>query len=167
MPAQHPLTLSLQQPDGRHRTLLTRARVRRWVGHAIDRPAQLAVRIVGEDEALALNRDYRGKPYATDVLTFAYEALPELHADVVLCAAVVEQQARASKLGLEAHYAHLIVHGCLHALGMDHVKARDARRMEACETSILAALGYADPWADSEPARPQRVARGGHTRELK
>jgi probable rRNA maturation factor len=158
------LTLSLQQPDGRHRALLTRARVRRWVGRAIDRPAQLAVRIVDEGEALALNRDYRGKPYATDVLTFAYETLPELQADVVLCAAVVEQQARASKLGLEAHYAHLIVHGCLHALGMEHDKVRDARRMQARETSILASLGYADPWAGS---RPTRAERAGHTRELK
>jgi probable rRNA maturation factor len=141
------LTLSLQQPDGQHRALLTRARVRRWAQAALDSDAELTFRIVGSIEALALNRDFRAKAYATNVLTFAYARKPLVVADIVLCADVVAREAREQRLPLEAHYAHLVVHGVLHAQGMDHERAAQAKRMEARESALLMALGYADPYA--------------------
>jgi probable rRNA maturation factor len=141
------LTLSLQQPDGQHRVLLTRARVRRWAQAALDSDAELTFRIVGSNEALALNRDFRAKAYATNVLTFDYARKPLVVADIVLCADVVAREAREQRLPLEAHYAHLVVHGVLHAQGMDHERAAQAKRMEARESSLLLALGYADPYA--------------------
>jgi probable rRNA maturation factor len=141
------LRLSLQMPDGRHRAWLPRHRVQRWLRAALDAPAELAVRIVGEAEARALNRDYRGRDYPTNVLTFDYAHAPVVQADLVLCAPVVEREARAAKRPLDAHYAHLLVHGALHAQGWDHeTSAADARRMEARETAVLAALGFADPY---------------------
>ena len=141
------LTLSLQFAAAAHRALLPRHRVARWIRAALDAPAEIAVRIVGTDEGRALNRDYRGKDYATNVLTFDYERAPVVVADLVLCAPVVEREAAEQGLTLEAHYAHLLVHGTLHAQGFDHEKARDATRMESRETQILAALGFADPYA--------------------
>ncbi len=141
------LTLSLQQPDGQHRALLTRARVRRWAQAALDSDAELTFRIVGSIEALALNRDFRAKAYATNVLTFDYARKPRVVADIVLCADVVAREALEQRLPLEAHYAHLVVHGVLHAQGMDHARAAQAQRMEARESALLLALGYADPYA--------------------
>lgn len=141
------LTLSLQQPDGRHRDILTRTAVRRWVRAALRAPAQLTVRVVGEVEARALNRDYRSKDYATNVLTFAYQTEPAVQADLVLCAPVLEDEARAQRIDLTAHYAHLLVHGALHAQGFDHERAADARRMQALESQVMQALGFADPYA--------------------
>jgi probable rRNA maturation factor len=141
------LTLSLQQPDGQHRALLTRARVRRWALAALNSDAALTVRIAGSDEALALNRDFRGRAYATNVLTFDYARAPQVVADIVLCADVVAREARELQRPLEAHYAHLVVHGVLHAQGMDHERAAQAKQMEARETAILQALGYANPYA--------------------
>jgi probable rRNA maturation factor len=141
------LTLSLQQPDGQHRALLTRARVRRWAEAALDSDAELTFRIVGSIEALALNRDFRAKAYATNVLTFDYARKPLVVADIVLCADVVAREAREQRLPLEAHYAHLVVHGVLHAQGMDHERAAQAKRMEARESALLMTLGYADPYA--------------------
>jgi probable rRNA maturation factor len=141
------LTLSLQQPDGQHRALLTRARVRRWALAALNSDAELTVRIVNSDEALALNRDFRAKADATNVLTFDYARAPQVVADIVLCADVVAREAREMQQSLEAHYAHLVVHGVLHAQGMDHERAAQAKRMEARESAILQALGYADPYA--------------------
>ena len=105
------------------------------------------MRIVDADEGQALNRDYRGRDYATNVLTFDYQREPVVVADLVLCAPVVEHEAREQGRALEAHYAHLLVHGALHAQGFDHEKARDARVMEAREVEILARLGFADPYA--------------------
>jgi probable rRNA maturation factor len=140
------LVLSLQQPDARHRRVLARARVRRWVQRALERDAELTLRIVEVDEALALNRDYRGKAYATNVLTFDYAREPRVVADIVLCAAVVEAEARAQGKELADHYAHLVVHGVLHAQGWDHERADDARRMEAREVEVLAGLGVGDPY---------------------
>jgi probable rRNA maturation factor len=142
-----PLTLSLQQPDPRHRTTLARRRVARWIGWALETPAQITVRIVGEVEGRALNKAYRRKDYATNVLTFDYERAPVVVADLVLCAPVVAREAKAQGKSLEAHYAHLLVHGALHAQGYDHERARDAKVMEARERELLAALGYGDPYA--------------------
>ena len=147
MRAERPaLRLSLQQPDGRHRQVLTRHRVTRWIRAALDAPAEITVRIVDADEARALNRDYRAKDYATNVLTFDYQRLPTVMADLVLCAPVVALEAREQDTSLEAHYAHLLVHGTLHAQGWDHQRAAHARAMEAHESALLLALGFADPY---------------------
>jgi len=144
------LRLSLQQPDGRHRAVLARHRVARWIRAALEAPAEITVRIVGEDEGRALNRGYRRRDYATNVLTFDYQREPVVVADLVLCAPVVAREAREQRKSLEAHYAHLLVHGALHAQGWDHQRSAQARRMEARETSLLAALGYADPYRPTQ-----------------
>jgi probable rRNA maturation factor len=130
-----------------HRRLLTAARVRKWVGMALAAPAEIAVRVVGADEGQALNREYRGKDYATNVLTFDYTREPVVTADLVLCAPVVEREAKEQGKTLEAHYAHLLVHGALHAQGYDHESGdRDALEMEALEILLLGALGYGNPY---------------------
>jgi probable rRNA maturation factor len=141
------LQLSLQFADKAHRALLPRHRVARWLRAALGAPAQIAVRIVGADEGRALNRDWRGKDKATNVLTFDYETAPLVVADLVLCAPVVEREARAEGKAIEAHYAHLLVHGVLHAQGWAHERAAEARRMEARESAIVQALGFPDPYA--------------------
>jgi probable rRNA maturation factor len=141
------LKLSLQFADARHRALLPRHRVALWIRAALARPAEIAVRIVGLDEGRALNRDYRGRDRATNVLTFDYEREPVIVADVVLCAPLVEAEARERGIDVAAHYAHLLVHGTLHAQGHDHEHAAAARLMEARESELLLALGFADPYA--------------------
>lgn len=146
------LTLTLQFADDRHRALLPRARVARWLRAALAGPATLTVRIVDADEGLALNRDFRGGDHATNVLTFAYEAEPEVVADLVLCAPVVEREAGELGVAVAAHYAHLLVHGALHAQGFDHKDEAEAVRMEAHETHVLAGLGFADPYAGRRAA---------------
>jgi len=106
------------------------------------------VRIVGEEEGRTLNREYRHKDYATNVLTFDYVQEPAIEADLVLCAPVVEREAKEQKIDLVAHYAHLLVHGTLHAQGYDHEDdGPEAACMEARETGVLAGLGFADPYA--------------------
>lgn len=145
--ARPTLALSLQFADARHRAQLPRHKVARWIRAALDVPAQITVRLVDEDEGRALNRDFRAKDYATNVLTFDYEGEPVVVADLVLCAPVVEREATEQGRALEAHYAHLLVHGALHAQGWDHEDEAEAREMEARESSLLAALGYPDPYA--------------------
>jgi probable rRNA maturation factor len=145
------LRLSLQQPDGRHRRTLARHRVARWIRAALEAPAEITVRIVGEEEGRALNRDYRRRDYPTNVLTFDYQRDPVIRADVVLCAPVVAREAREQGKALAAHYAHLLVHGTLHAQGWEHEDARQARRMQAREAAILAALGVANPFRPGAP----------------
>jgi len=141
------LRLSLQMPDARHRAELPRHRVARWLRAALLAPAEITVRVVGEDEGRRLNRDYRGKDYATNVLTFDYAAAPLVQADLVLCAPVVEREARAARRPLQAHYAHLLVHGALHAQGFEHeTSTADAEAMEARESALMQALGFADPY---------------------
>ena len=140
------LQLSLQMPDGRHRAQLARHRVARWVRAALELPGEISVRIVDEDEGRRLNREFRGKDYATNVLTFDYSHEPVVAADLVLCAPVVEREAQEAGLPLEAHYAHLLVHGTLHAQGYDHETAAEARVMEGRESELLPQLGFADPW---------------------
>ncbi|MBL8453573.1 MAG: rRNA maturation RNase YbeY [Zoogloea sp.] len=133
----------------------SRVEFRRWLRAAEPGAARVTVRIVDEDEARELNRDYRGKDYATNVLTFAYgegddmplpEGLP-LMGDLVLCRQVVEREAAEQGKALDAHYAHLSVHGMLHLQGFDHLEDAEADDMEARERQILAGLGYADPYA--------------------
>lgn len=141
------LRLSLQFADASHRALLPRHRVARWLRASLQTPAQITVRIVGADEGRELNRRFRRKDYATNVLTFGYQHEPVVVADLVLAAPVVEREAREQGLDLTAHYAHLLVHGVLHAQGMDHERTRDARRMQARETEVLGGLGFADPYA--------------------
>jgi probable rRNA maturation factor len=140
------LQLSLQMPDARHRAWLPRHRVARWVRAALDAPAQITVRIVDDDEALALNRQWRGQDHATNVLTFDYAHGPQVVADLVLCAPVVERESRRARKDLAAHYAHLLVHGTLHAQGFDHQTAAEAAAMEARESAILLGLGFDDPY---------------------
>ena len=142
------LTLSLQFADPTPRAQLPRHRVARWIRAALAAPAEITVRIVGDAEGQALNRDYRGKDYATNVLTFDYETEPMVVADLVLAAGVVEREAAELGIAVADHYAHLLVHGALHAQGYDHEDDEaEAERMEAREREILAGLGFADPYA--------------------
>ncbi len=141
------LSLSLQMPDARHRAALPRHRVARWLRAALGLPAQITVRIVDANEARRLNRQFRAKDYATNVLTFDYAREPLVLADLVLCAPVVESEALAAGVPLPAHYAHLLVHGALHAQGFDHEgSVAEAEIMEARESAVLLALGFADPY---------------------
>jgi probable rRNA maturation factor len=141
------LRLSVQYPEGREGAP-TRPQVRRWVRAACAIPAEVTVRFVGADEGRTLNRDYRGRDYATNVLSFPYESGTTLMGDLVLCLPVLEREAREQGKSPEAHSAHLIVHGMLHLQGHDHETGRaDAERMEALEREILADLGYPDPYA--------------------
>ncbi|NKI95925.1 rRNA maturation RNase YbeY [Rhizobacter sp. SG703] len=144
--ARDDLSLSLQFADASHRAELPRHKVARWIRAALAAPGEITVRIVDADEGRALNRDYRGKDYATNVLTFDYSHAPVVVADLILCAPVVEAEARAQGIALQAHYAHLLVHGTLHAQGHDHEQEDEAVEMEAEETRILAGLGVADPY---------------------
>ena len=145
------LTLSLQfgslKDAARHRAALPRHTVTRCIRHALDADAEITVRIVDAEEGQALNRDFRGKDYATNVLTFDYATEPVVMADLVLCAPVVAREAKEQKKTLAAHYAHLLVHGTLHAQGWDHeTSEEDAEAMEAREIQILAGLGIKSPY---------------------
>jgi probable rRNA maturation factor len=141
------LSLSLQFADPVHRALLPRHKVLRWMRAALEAPAEITVRIVGENEGRELNKSFRSKDYATNVLTFDYEHEPVVIADLVLCAPVVEREAKEQRIDLAAHYAHLLVHGTLHAQGYDHEQDDEAAAMEARESEVLQALGFDDPYA--------------------
>jgi probable rRNA maturation factor len=145
------LSLSLQFGDikdaARHRAALPRHSVARSIRHALESDAEITVRIVDAKEGQALNRDYRNKDYATNVLTFDYTQAPLVTADLVLCAPVVAKEAKENKKTLAAHYAHLLVHGTLHAQDYDHeTSAADADAMEAREIAVLAGLGIKNPY---------------------
>ncbi len=152
MSAKNKLTLSVQYPDPRLQESITRQKVRRWVQAALLGPAELTVRFVDAEEGRVLNRDYRAKDYATNVLTFAYNEGEEIgdaeptRADIILCTDVLETEAAAQKKTIEEHAAHLVVHGVLHAQGYGHDDDEEALEMEQLERDILAALGYPDPY---------------------
>ncbi len=146
------LALSLQftrfAQVAEHRLALPRHWVIRALRHALVRPAELTVRIVDADEGRSLNDQFRQKDYATNVLTFDYAQSPVVMADLVLCAPVVAQEAKAQGKTLKAHYTHLLVHGALHAQGWDHEQSTaEAEAMEAQEVLILSRLGLPNPYA--------------------
>jgi probable rRNA maturation factor len=127
--------------------------IRQWVMQALPAEhsaAELTIRIVDEAEITALNMQYRGKDGPTNVLSFPYEAIPgvdtELLGDVVICAPVVARESIAQNKPLEAHWAHLVIHGVLHLLGYEHKQQDEAVRMESTETELLAGLGYQNPY---------------------
>ena len=148
------LTLSIQNASAAE-ALPTRAQIRQWAEAALQpgiAKAEITFRIVDAEEGQALNRDYRGKDYATNVLTFTFDdempAIPGLPllGDIVLCAPVVAREAAEQAITLEAHYCHLVVHGVLHLRGFDHIEEDEAEAMEARETQIVTSLGYDDPY---------------------
>ena len=126
----------------------TRPQFRKWVKAALTRDAEIVLRIVDEAEARSLNRNFRGKDYATNVLTFVYGDAQPLSGDIVLCAPVVEKEARQQHKNLTAHYAHLTAHGVLHLQGWNHENEPDAVAMEQLETAIITKLGYDDPYQE-------------------
>lgn len=161
---KHKLSLSVQYPDDRLKDTLPRWRLRRWVKSALQMDAVITLRFVDTEEGLALNSAYRGKDYATNVLTFPYEepvdfmpdacnAVPSnngtgttAYADIVLCTDVLIREAEEQHKTLIEHAAHLVIHGTLHAQGYDHIDDDEAETMEALETEILAKLGFEDPY---------------------
>ncbi|VVE29878.1 Endoribonuclease YbeY [Pandoraea cepalis] len=161
---RHALTLTHQFVAGpafaTHKALLTRTTLRRWVQAALLADAELTLRFVGAEEGQTLNRGYRGKDYATNVLTFAYAQHDSdpVTGDIVLCCPVVEREANEQGITLEAHYAHLIVHGVLHAQGYDHEADDEAQEMEGLEAEILTGLGYADPYLVEKPPKSRTPA---------
>jgi probable rRNA maturation factor len=124
----------------------SRRKLRAWAQAALARDARVTLRIVDGHEGRSLNRRFRGRDYATNVLTFVYQDRSGLAGDIALCAPVIEREARAGAIALDAHYAHLVVHGMLHLQGYDHVASRDAKAMETHERAILKRLGYPDPY---------------------
>ncbi len=150
--------LSLAVQYGIDDPQLARWRIRRWVQGALAMSdtrevsrLNLTVRLVGKAEGKSLNRTYRHKDYATNVLTFQYDAMAQdaglIMGDVVICTPVLKQEAKAQKKPYLHHAAHLVVHGTLHALGYDHIQKREAAQMEQLERQILVRFGIADPYA--------------------
>ena len=137
------------QRASRAKHIPTDVRIRKWARAAIGGDAQVTVRYVATAEGRRLNREYRRRDYATNVLTFIYGKNP-LAGDVVICAPVVAHEAAEQGKGLDAHHAHMLVHGLLHLQGFDHETERDAQRMERRERTILARLGFGDPYARGE-----------------
>lgn len=124
----------------------------RWARAALVGGGEIAIRLVETDEGQALNKEYRGKDYATNVLSFPYDTEPVVSGDLVICPDVVAREAAEQNKPLAAHYAHLVVHGMLHLQGWDHENDDDAQAMEEEETEILAAMGYPDPYLDDRAA---------------
>jgi len=158
----HKLSLAVQYACDA-RIMPKRAQLRRWVKTALQRDVRMTLRIVDEAEGRELNKNYRGKDYATNVLTFVYDDEPTppglplsgeeiLSGDVVICAPVVEQEAAAQHKELLAHYAHLAIHAALHLQGYDHLNDIDAAEMEALETALMLKLHYPDPYQTTQIA---------------
>jgi probable rRNA maturation factor len=151
MPARSKLSLSVQYADPRLKAMIPRERLRRWAQAALLAPAELTIRFVDAEEGRRLNRDYRGKDYATNVLTFAYTENQDdepTQADIILCTDVLEREAQQQNIPIQSHTAHLVVHGVLHAQGYDHETGAEAVEMEQLETAILAGLGLPDPYVN-------------------
>ncbi len=149
MAVKNKLTLSVQYPDPRLQALLTRPLLRKTVQTAIFFPAELTLRFVDAEEGRVLNKDYRGKDYATNVLTFAYTEDSDAEvtqADIILCTDVLQKEAAEQNKSVLEHAQHLVVHGVLHAQGYDHENDEDAEEMEALEIEILASLGLPNPY---------------------
>jgi probable rRNA maturation factor len=127
--------------------LPSRTQLRRWAAAALMQDADVTIRIVGAAEGRRLNREFRARDYATNVLTFPYPDQKPLAGDIVLCAPVLEREAHEQGKRLAAHYAHLTVHGMLHLQGHDHERAAQARAMERLESEIVTRLRYPDPYA--------------------
>lgn len=145
MSEEHKLSLSVQYASNA-KEMPTRQQFRRWVKVALEQDVQIALRIVDAIEGRALNLSYRNKDYATNVLTFVYDDTDPLYADVVICAPVVEREAKEQGKDLFAHYAHLTLHAALHLQGYDHEKKREAEKMEARETALMLKLRYPAPY---------------------
>ena len=128
------------------RELPTRQQFRRWVKAALQQDLHCTLRVVDENEGRVLNRDFRGKDYATNVLTFVYDETEPLSGDIVICAPVVEKEATEQGKQLQAHYAHMTLHSVLHLQGYDHENEADAVEMEALETAFMLKLGYPAPY---------------------
>lgn len=149
MRAPHSLKLMVQYAT-KDSDVPTRPQFRRWVKAALMQPAEITLRLVNENEGRELNRDFRDKDYATNVLTFAYNDTAPLSGDIVLCAPVVNREAEQQCKNRIAHYAHLTIHGILHLQGYDHIEDADAIEMERLETQILNKLGYHDPYTEHD-----------------
>lgn len=131
------------------KSIPTLAQFKLWARKALRTDAQVALRITDEEEARAFNSEYRGKDYATNVLTFPLTDSPFIIADILICAPVVFKEAAEQGKSVEAHFAHLTVHGVLHAHGYDHEKEAPALLMEGIESQIMVSLGYPDPYAET------------------
>jgi len=156
------LTLSVQCAVAT-RGLPVRSTLRRWLLAALERDASVTLRFVGEPEGRQLNTQFRGKGYATNVLTFVYDERSHdaphdapLAGDIVICVPVARREARAAGRPLRAHLAHLVVHGVLHLQGYDHERNRDAARMERREADLLRRFRYSDPYASNDDAMRAR-----------
>lgn len=134
------------------RNIPAAARIRQWARAALAADAEITIRIVGQAEGRRLNRCYRRKDYATNVLTFVFRDSPPYAGDLALCAPVITREARAQRKPVAAHYAHMVVHGVLHLQGYDHENEKDAAVMERRERTLLARFGYPDPYRTA-PAR--------------
>lgn len=148
-PAAPRLSLSIQLETDPGACPADRPQLRRWARAALSRDAVLSLRLVDEAEARSLNAQFRGRDYATNVLTFAYDEAPAdgpVEADIVICLPVVASEARSQRKPMRDHLAHLVVHGVLHAQGLDHENDADAAEMEARETAVLRRFGIADPY---------------------
>jgi probable rRNA maturation factor len=141
----HKLSLAVQYASVA-RQLPTRAQFRRWVKAALQDDVKVTVRIVDEPEARELNNNYRGKDYATNVLTFVYDEAGTVSGDIVICAPVVEKEAAVQHKDILGHYAHLTIHAALHLQGYEHERDKDAAEMETLETALMLKLGYPDPY---------------------
>jgi len=139
------LNLSIQYGVAK-RGLPSQQRIRFWARAALLADMRVTFRLVGAREGRMLNRDFRGQDHATNVLTFAYPEMEPLAGDIVLCVPLIAREARQQRKRIDAHFAHLIVHGMLHLQGYAHENDKDARIMEALEAEIVVKLGYADPY---------------------
>ena len=140
--------IAFERADDTARRLPTRREMREWMTAAASVDLDVSVRFVGLEEGRELNRMYRDKDYATNVLTFDYAHEPVAQADLVICTDVLVREAAEQKKSFRSHLAHLLIHGVLHAQGWDHMTDEEAEEMEALETRLMKSLGFADPYSD-------------------
>jgi probable rRNA maturation factor len=158
-PARTPELALTVQYGTRRAQLPSPAKLRRWARAALRKSARVTLRLIGEREARKLNFDFRGRDYATNVLTFTYSEKNPVEGDIAICAPVVAREAKLQGVSRDAHYAHLAVHGMLHLQGFDHMRAPEAKRMESLEVRILAGLGFEDPYGDAAPQVTRKTAK--------